>query len=141
MLITVIKKYAPYFLGILVLGFLIIESLGNGDFKVFLEAAKLVAAGKNPYHVWIFISEGNYAIYCYSPLWALILIPFSYLPNFIPNFIWLVANTWFLFRIWMLLTKYVDLQEMSKKQVMWLLSISMLLNARFILYNFGMIQK
>jgi hypothetical protein len=135
-----IKKYILCLSGVMVLGFLIVEALGDGDFKVFLEAAKLVAAGKNPYHVWIFLSEGNFALYFYSPLWAMILIPFSYLPNFIPNFIWLMANTWFLYRIWILLAKYIDLQNLSKRQVSWLLFFTIILNIRFILYNFGMIQ-
>jgi hypothetical protein len=135
-----LKKYGLILLGVMVAGFLVVQALGDGDFKVFLEAARLVAAGKNPYHVWIFLSEGNYALYFYSPLWAMILIPFSYLPNFIPNFIWLTANTWFLYRIWILLTKYIDLQNLSKRQVSWLLFFTITLNARFILYNFGMIQ-
>lgn len=129
-------KLITYLLCVLVLGFLIIEALGNGDFKVFLEAAKLVAAHGNPYHVWI----GNYALYFYSPLWAIILIPFSYLPNVIPNFIWLLANTYFLYRIWILLTKFIDLQNLSKKQVKWFLFLCILLNARYILYNFELIQ-
>jgi len=135
-----IKQYIPYLLGVLVLGFLITKALGNGDFKVFLEAAKLVAAHKSPYHEWIFVSEGNYALYFNSPLWAIILIPFSYLPYVIPNFIWLFANTYFLYRIWILLTKYIDFQNLSKQQVNWLLFLSILLSARFILYNFEMIQ-
>jgi len=135
-----IKKYIPYLLCVFVLVFLIRETLENGDFKAFLEAAKLVAARKDPYHVWIFISEGNYALYFYSPLWAILLIPFSYLPNVIPNFLWLLANTYFLYRIWILLTTYIDIQNLSRKQVRWLLFISVLLSVRYILYNFGMIQ-
>ena len=135
-----IKKYIPYLLCVFVLVFLIREALDYGDFKAFLEAAKLMAARKDPYHVWIFISEGNYALYFYSPLWAILLIPFSYLPNVIPNFLWLLANTYFLYRIWKLLTTYIDLQNLSKKQVKWLLLLSILLSLRYILYNFGMIQ-
>ena len=140
MLNTHIKRFIPYLLFILVLGFLILKSLSNGDFKVFLEAAKLVAAGKNPYHEWLHIVNDNYALYFYSPLWAMILIPFSFLPNFIPNFIWLLANTYFLYRIWILLAKYVDLQSLSGKQVKWILFLSILLNTRYILYNFELIQ-
>jgi hypothetical protein len=123
-----------------VLTFLILTALGNGDFKVYLEASKLIAAGKNPYHLWIFISEGNYAFYFNSPLWAIILIPFSYLPSFITNLIWLSANAFFLYRIWILLIKYIDFKSLSKKQANWLLLLSFILSARFILYNFEMIQ-
>ncbi len=136
-------KIRPYVLVvgcILALIYLILIALGNGDFKVFLEASKLIAAGKNPYHLWIFISEGNYAYYFNSPLWAIILIPFSLLPSFIPNFIWLSANAFFLYRIWILLIKYFDFGSLSKKQVNWILLLSFILIARFILYNFEMIQ-
>jgi hypothetical protein len=122
------------------LAFLVSQARGEGDFKVLLEAAKLVAAGKNPYNFWIFVSEGNYALYFYSPLWALILFPFRNLPNFIPNLLWLLANTWFLYRIWVLLTKYIDLQKLSAKQARWLLFLTLILTARYILYNIGMIQ-
>lgn len=137
------NKIRPYvfFIGcILVLIYLILNALGNGDFKVFLEASKLIAAGKNPYHLWIFVSEGNYALYFNSPLWAIILIPFSHLPSFITNFIWLAANVCFLYRIWILLIKYFDFSSLSERQVSWILLLSFILIARFILYNFEMIQ-
>jgi hypothetical protein len=137
---TSIKRYISYLLFVLVLGFLILESLHNGDFKVFLEAAKLVAARKNPYHEWIFLSKGNYALYFYSPLWAFILIPFSHLPNVIPNFIWLLANTFFLYRIWILLAKYIDLQNLPVKKARWIFFLFIILNLRYILYNFELIQ-
>jgi hypothetical protein len=137
---TNIKRIIPYLLFILVLGFLIMLALRNGDFNLFLEAAKLVAAKKNPYHEWLSIVKENYGYYFYSPLWATLLIPFSYLPNVIPNFIWLLANAWFLYRIWILLLKFIDLQNLSGKQYKWLLFFSILLNARFILYNFELIQ-
>ncbi len=137
---TKIKRLIITLSCILILGFLVLKALHYGDFKVFLEAAKLVAAGKNPYHDWIFITEGNYALYFYSPLWAVILIPFTYLPGFIPNFIWLLANAFFLYRIWILLKNYVDIQSLSKKRAYWLLVISIVLNLKFILHNFEMIQ-
>jgi hypothetical protein len=123
-----------------VLIFLVKIALGEGDFKVFLEASKLIAAGKNPYHLWIFISEGNYAYYFNSPFWALLLIPFTYLPSFITNFVWLAANVFFLYRIWILLAEYLDLTSLTKNQRTWILLLSFILSARFILYNFEMIQ-
>jgi hypothetical protein len=85
-----IRKILPYLLGLLFLAFLIRQAMGNGDFAVFLEASKLVRSGINPYDKWIPISEGHACLYFYSPLWALLLIPFSSLPNFIPNFLWLL---------------------------------------------------
>ena len=43
------KQYGIYLLSLLTLAFIIKQALGSGDFKVFLEAAKLVASGKTPY--------------------------------------------------------------------------------------------
>jgi hypothetical protein len=137
---TNIKSYIFWLLGGLLLGFLVIKAMGHSDFKVFLEAAQLLAARKNPYHVWIFVSEGNYDLYFNSPLWAMILIPFSYLPSFIPSFLWLLANTFFLYRIWKLLTQFIDFHSLSARQVNWLLFLSVMMCARFIVYNFEMIQ-
>ena len=137
------KKLNKYFLAVLavsVLIFLIKEAMGNGDFKVFLEASKIVLAGNNPYNNWIFISEGNYCLYFYSPLWTVILSPFTALPSFIPNFIWLAASCYFLYRSWVLLKQYINVAEWSEKQGRWLLILTLLMSIRFILYNFQMIQ-
>ena len=137
---TTIKRFIPYLGGILVLVFLTRIAFTNGDFKALLEAAKLVAAGKNPYHVWIFVSEGNYDLYFYSPFWAVLLIPFTHLPNFIPNIIWLVANGWFLCRICILLAKYLEPHTIAGNKLRWILFLSILMSLRYILYNFEMIQ-
>jgi len=135
-----IKRFALSLGGILVLGFLVRIATGNGDFKVMLEAAKLVATHKSPYHVWIFVSEGNYDFYFYSPLWAMMLIPFSHLPNFIPNLLWLLANTWFLYRVWILLAEFTDPSVLTQKGKRWVLALCILMSVRYILYNFEMIQ-
>jgi len=138
-----IKNFTKYLYRLLILilaAYCIKEALGNGDFKVFLEAAKLVRDGENPYNEWLFVSEGNYCLYYYSPLWAVLLIPFSYLPNFIPNIIWLTANIFFLYRIYHLLKSFIDLNFITRRQLNWILLLSVIMSLRFILYNLGMIQ-
>ncbi len=135
-----LKKGFYVVVGVLVSAFCIKLAFNNGDFKVFLEAAKLLKAGENPYNVWIFVSEGNYCLYFYSPLWVVLLTPFADLPNFIPNLIWLVANLFFLYRSWILLKQYVEKFYLSIKQLRWLLFLCLLMSFRFIMYNFGMIQ-
>jgi hypothetical protein len=135
-----IRQSIPYFLGALVLGFLIKTSMGTADFEAFLAAAKMVAAKKIPYHEWLFISKGNYDLYFYSPLWATLLIPFSYLPSFIPNLLWLLANVWFLYRVWRLLSAFVEPHRLTKPQESWLLVLCIVMSARFIMYNFEMMQ-
>lgn len=135
-----IRKFLPYFIGICVLAYLVKQATGDGDFKVFLEAAKLVNSGENPYQKWIYIKEGHSCLYFYSPLWAVLLIPFTHLPNFIPNLIWLLFNVWCLYRIGKLLVHYLDLELVSERQLQWILTLTFLLNLRFILYNFSLIQ-
>lgn len=114
--------------------------MGNGDFKVFLEAAKLIKAGENPYNKWIHVGGESYCLYFYSPFWAILLIPFAGFPNFIPNIIWLLANVFFLYRILILLKNYINSSNLSSKQTRLILVLTLLMSIRFILYNFGMIQ-
>lgn len=134
------KKYGVYILGIFVFLFCLKKAFTDGDFKVFLEAAKLVALGENPYNEWIFVNENSSCLYFYSPLWAMILVPFSYLPAFIPNMIWLLANVFFLYRIWNLMVSYIPKQNFIQKHKKWVLILTILMSIRFLLYNFDMIQ-
>ena len=135
-----LNKYIIFFLGLLALLLLIKYAMGNGDFKVFLEASKLVMSGQNPYNKWIFVSEESSCLYFYSPLCAITLSPFSYFPNFIPNLLWLIANVYFLYRIWNLLSLYLDENSLSGKQIKWIYFLTILMSVRFALYNFEMIQ-
>lgn len=135
-----LRKSGLYLLGIIILAYLVKLAMGDGDFKVFLEAAKLVKSGEDPYQKWIFIKEGHSCLYFYSPLFALLLIPFSYLPNIIPNLLWLLFNSWCIYRIAKLLVHYIDTEILSTRQLQWILALTVLLNLRFILYNFTLIQ-
>jgi len=134
------KQIINIILIVVVLAICIKNALENGDFKVFLEASKILKFGGNPYNNWIHVNGDNYCLYLYSPLWAVILIPFSYLPNFIPNILWLFANVFFLYRTWNLLKSYIDLEGLTSKQLNLILFLTTLMSLRFILYNFGMIQ-
>lgn len=133
-------KYIYTFLILVVVAYCIKLALGSSDFKVFLEAAKLVRNGENPYNKWLFVSEGNYCLYFYSPLWAVLLVPFSYLPNFIPNIVWLLANIFFLYRIYQLLKRFGELNSITTKRLYWIFLLCFIMSVRFIIYNFDMIQ-
>jgi hypothetical protein len=137
---TINKNY--YLIPILTLLFCYIAILAksNGDFKVFLEAANLLRNGKNMYHVWIATAPEVSGLYFYSPLFALLLVPFTYLPSYIPNLLWLLASAFWVYRIWQLLKKDFDLTTFSKKEKRLLVSLSFLFIIRFLLYNFGLIQ-
>ncbi|MBK7849597.1 MAG: DUF2029 domain-containing protein [Bacteroidetes bacterium] len=135
-----LRKSGLYLLGIIILAYLVKLAMGDGDFKVFLEAAKLVKSGEDPYQKWIFIKEGHSCLYFYSPFFSLLLIPFSYLPNIVPNLLWLLFNSWCIYRIAKLLVHYIDTEILSTRQLQWILALTLLLNLRFILYNFTLIQ-
>jgi len=135
-----IKKYLLYFLLILVAVSLVKVANTSGDFKIFLGAAQLISENKSPYHEWIFVSEGNLGLYYYSPLWAVILIPFNLIPQFITNLIWLTANVYFLYRIARFLISCTKSLNISQRHLNWILIIAAAMSFRFALYNFGMIQ-
>jgi Glycosyltransferase family 87 len=120
--------------------YLVKAATGNGDFKIFLGAAKLVAEGKNPYHEWIFVTEGNFGRYFYSPLWAVMLIPFTWIPQFVSNLIWLLANAFFLYRIGRFLISYAESISLTSRQSLLISAMTIAMSFRFILYNLGMIQ-
>jgi hypothetical protein len=131
------KKYYIGFLLVLLFLYLVLLSQSKGDFKVFLEAAGLLREGKNIYHVYL--SDGI-GYYFYSPLFAMLLIPFTYVPSFIPNLLWLMASAFWVYRIWKLIQKDFDLSAFSKKQINLLIILSVVCTIRFLLYNFGLIQ-
>ncbi len=135
-----LKKFATLLFALFWLLFLIKEAFGNGDFAVYLKAAERVANGESPYNEWIFIDVGNYCQYYYSPLWLVLLLPFQKVAYFAPNLIWLLANTYFLYRIFKLLRTYLPVEGLSKKAIGLITLLSLALSARFILYNFQMIQ-
>jgi len=137
------KKWFRYFLFALVAGLLIfsvIRALKPSDFSVYLEAGNYLKNGQNPYGEWLFVSEGNYCKYFYSPLWALILIPFTYFPPFIPSFIWLLGSIFFLYRIAVLLRLYAHIQRLNPQLERWVFMGVLVCSARFVLDNFAMVQ-
>ena len=135
-----LKKYIYPFLATIVVAYCVKEALGNGDFKVYLEAAKTLRTGNSPYNEWFFVSEGNYCLYLYSPLWATLLVPFSYVHYFIPHFLWLLGNLIFLYRSFQILHTFIDRDKLSNKQLFWLVFLSFAMSIRFIIDNFAMLQ-
>lgn len=137
---NVIQKSLLFIAAVLVLWLCINEAMGNGDFKVFLEASKLTLSGNSPYGKWIEVSKTNHALYYYSPMWTFILAPFTFLPPFIPKFIWLIANIYFVYRVLILLKAYTTHFNFTKKQLNIIAVGTLILTGRFIHYNFAMIQ-
>ena len=111
------------------------SALDGGDFDVYLDAAIKLNNGQNIY-VPPFIKGLQYY---YSPLFALVLIPFSW-NFFITELTWLLLSGLMLYRSWSLIKSYFDLSVLSKKEIIIWTGISFFFIVRFLLYNISMIQ-
>lgn len=80
------------------------------DMNIFLSAASDLLDEKNiyttVYQTWLY--------YYYSPLFAVILIPFTYFPEYWVNAFWLALNVVLVFRVGSLLKSYLPLGKLSK---------------------------
>ena len=111
------------------------SALDGGDFDVFLDAAQKISNGDNIY-LGPFIKGLQYF---YSPLFALILIPFT--GNFfITELLWLLLSGFWIYRIWILISSYFDASILTNKEKTIWVTVSFFLVIRFILYNTAMIQ-
>lgn len=113
-----------------------LNSLSNGgDFDVFLDAAKKLHAGHDIYAPPLL----NNLQYLYSPLFALVLIPFSG-SFFWTELVWLILSGCMFYRVFILAEKYFNIDALTKwKRMLWVL-IPLVLVGRFVLYNIAMIQ-
>ena len=111
------------------------SAINGGDFDVYLDAAVKLSNGQNIYTP-PFIKNIQYF---YSPLFALVLIPFSF-NSFVPEFIWLLLTGFLLYRIWILIKSYFDISMFSSKEIFIWGGISFFFIIRFFLYNITMIQ-
>jgi len=138
------KKYIKLFIylviSILILLYLYTLARNGGDFNVFLNASNALKNNSNIYNQWFNISDDNYGLYFYSPFFALILIPLTYLPFQIANLLWLILNLFFLYRIWVIVNSFFDFSLFNKKYYWFLQIVTFIFIVRFMLYNFGMIQ-
>lgn len=107
----------------------------GGDFEVFVHAAGKLSNGQNIY-VPPFLGDLQYF---YSPLFALLLIPFAN-HFFVIALAWLLLSGFLLYRCGVLLFRYTDLSVFSKKETYWLVAISSFFIIRFLLYNTSLIQ-
>ncbi len=119
-----------------VLVFFAIKVINGNDFDVYLHAAGKLARGGNIYQP-PFLKN---LAYIYSPFFALLLVPFAYLPRWVAEYAWLLADLFFLYRIWRVITYYLDAQRLTPRHYRVLGIASFALTLRFLLYNFDMVQ-
>ncbi len=131
-----------YFIGsIILLAFLYFECFvhPDKDFDVFIGASKLIADGKTCYNIWLPVG-GSFLLYYYSPLFAVLLTPLTFLPQYFYNVIWFVLNLWFLYRIIKVLFYYLDISGLTNRNRNLLIALILIANLRFLVFNFDLGQ-
>ena len=91
---------------------LLIESKVHGDLDIFIGASKDLFSGGNIYH----ILYHEWYHYYYDVLFALLISPLQFVPIYWANFIWLLFNIYFTYRIWKIILFYVPIDVLSKKK-------------------------
>jgi hypothetical protein len=130
------KKYLIFILlGTFIVIVSIVSAMNGGDFDVFLHAAEKLENGQNIYTP-PFIRDLQYF---YSPLFALLLIPFCKY-YFVSELVWLLFSFFLLYRIWNLCKAYFDVKMLTNKQYkIWVFLIAVL-SFQFIKYNISLVQ-
>lgn len=113
MLDFVTRNKTNLLLGLFLLAIAFIEARGQGDFHIFLEASGDLLNGENiyqnKYHDWYH--------YYYDVLFALVLYPLQAIPLYWANFIWLVLNLYFTYRIWQITVYYLPFELIKQKNL------------------------
>lgn len=124
--------YIKYILlGILAV-YIPIETRQHQDLDIFLLASKDYLQGGNIFqHTY----ENGFHFF-YSPLFATVLIPFTFLPVYVSRIIWLVLNLLAFARVFQLIKSYLDLSSFTQKQKWIFDAVSIAFSAKLILDNF-----
>ncbi len=114
------NKRLYYIIGLLLVFIAILfEARGKGDFYIFISASRDLFVGKNIYKELY----SNYYHYFYSPLFAIILYPLTFLPIYLVKVLWLILNVFFTYRIWKLICRYLDFSVFSGSKKLWLFTL------------------
>ena len=127
-----------YFLGgFIILIIILFEAKGEGgDFNIFISASRDLLLGKNIYK----IQYNEWYHYYYDILFALILVPFTYLPLFIAKLIWLISNVFFVYRIWKILLNWLPISHLRKNNKILFITLSFIFIFSFLRDNFHLAQ-
>lgn len=128
-----LKNFKPiYLIWLALLIYIPLETRDHQDFDIFLSATKDFMAGGN-------IFENTYDNgfhFFYSPLFATLLIPFTFLPVHVARIIWLCLNILAFARCFKLLKSYFSFGSFTEKQQRWFDVITIVFSAKLILDNF-----
>jgi hypothetical protein len=135
-LITIKNKWYYWISALAIFAIILFEAQGKGDFYIFISASRDLLSQKNIYQ----IKYLEWYNYYYSVLFALILIPFTYLPLYFTKVLWLMANVYFVYRIWQILLTWLPIQNWDDKKRLVFSLLSFLFISRFIRDNFHLAQ-
>ncbi|MFM7016827.1 MAG: glycosyltransferase family 87 protein [Bacteroidota bacterium] len=85
------------------------EARGEGDFKIFIDASRDLIARKNIYRE----TYNQWFHYYYDVLFAVLLVPFTFIPLYFAKLIWLFANVYFTFRIFKIVWSWLPLEILT----------------------------
>ncbi len=131
-----IKWYT--YLGVVFLLLVLVFEAKNesGDLTIFLDASRDLLEGKNIYTA----KYNEWYHYYYDTLFALILVPFTFLPLFLVKLIWLGLNVFFVVRIWKIITSWLPIGGFSTKQKTFFTLLSFIFILAFLRDNFHLTQ-
>jgi hypothetical protein len=138
-LVAFFKQYPALVIALAALPYLVVKALNGGDFNTYLAAAQKLREGANCYNIWLQYGNSKVPLqYGYSPLFAALLIPFTYLPVWLPQLLFLIAGVFCITRVLKLLMQLLDIHE--PRLQLWWLALVLLFSLRFILHNLEMVQ-
>ena len=113
MISTIKKNWFVVLSSLSILMLLLVEANGIGDFDIFISASKNLLAGENIYQTQY--HHGFH--YFYDVLFALIISPLQWIPIYWANFIWLVLNVFFTYRLWKIIMFYIPKEHLNKTKI------------------------
>ncbi len=126
------NKYWLILLFILLAVFIAIEARDEDDYFIYLSGSSDLFKGQNIYtNIY-----NSWYHYLYSVFFAIILYPLTLIPYYLSKIIWLSANIYFLYRIFILCYSYLPLEALKPKNKNYFIAFSVLFCLRFINDNF-----
>jgi glycosyl transferase family 87 len=126
------SPYLKYALPVLLLAYILLETRQHQDFDIFLLASKDFLQGGN---IFVHHYEDGFRFF-YSPLFAAVLIPFTFLPVYVARVLWLTLNVLAFVRVFNLIKRYLNFDAFGEKQKLWFDILSLVFSAKLILDNF-----
>jgi hypothetical protein len=111
---------------------LLFESRGEGDFKIFIEASRDLLSSKNIYQQ----VYNNWYHYYYDVLFAIFLIPLSFLPLYFAKLIWLILNVLFTYKIFKIVWGWLPINLLNAFNQRIFMLLSFLFVLAFLRDNF-----